>query len=211
MRATWILVAVILTAGLALRERSAGASPRAGKVVRVPRAPAGFPGLPRYCAVHPGDLFGHCIGTKAPEIGDRMTAIDHHRVLGVLRVTRVEPYADTCQRVNQWMIQTVVDSGDIRSSRGAVLALSDVPVDPRHARLIHVDHTPTGHPIGADTIFAIDNNADGNADLEFVQYACDDFGNPSVTAATSHCHEVWAAQPGRGFTRLRHDRYRICN
>jgi hypothetical protein len=189
---------------------SASAAPRPGKVVRVERAPQAFAGVPRFCAVHPGDLFGHCTGPKGPEVGDRLTAIDNARVLGLLRVTRVAPYPDGCQQTYQWMIEVAVDSGDISSSRGVVLGLSDVAVDSRQSRLINVDKSPTGHPWGIDTIYAIDNNADGQPELSFVQFTCDDTGAPSL-AATSHCHEVWATQPGRNLPeRLRHDRFKVC-
>jgi hypothetical protein len=107
------------------------------------------------------------------------------------------------------MIQTLAESGDFSNARNFMLALSDVPVDPRNGKMITVDRSPTGHPWGTDQIYAIDGNGDGNADLEFVQYACDDFGNSTINA-TSACFDVWAAQQGRGLERLRQDKFRIC-
>ncbi len=139
-----------------------------------------------------------------------MTAIDNNRVLGFVRVVNVEAYNDGCQQTSSWMIHTVIDSGDFSNARGTILTLADVHVDSRSAKLVTVDKTPTGHPWGTDTIFAIDNNADGAVDLEFIQYPCDDLGNASLAATTSHCHEVWASQSGRGLERLRHDRFRVC-
>jgi hypothetical protein len=202
MRSALFLVALTLCA-------SAGAAPRAGKVVRVERKAQGLSGQPRFCSVHPGDMFGHCIGSKEPEVGERLTAVDQNRVLGVLRVTQVQPYNDGCQQTNQWMIQTVVDSGDVSVARGAMLGVADVPLDGRGAHLVNVDHSPTGHTWGMDTIYAIDNNNDGTVDVEFIQYPCDDVGNASMNASTSHCHEVWAAH-GHGLERLRHDRFQVC-
>jgi hypothetical protein len=204
MRLSWIVVTIVGASALA------GATPRTGKVVRVVRRAPGITGHPRFCAVHPGDMFGHCIGSKAPEVGERMVAVDYNHVLGVIRVTNVDPYNDGCQQTNQWMIQTVVETGDVRSARGQMLTLADVPVDARNAKLVTVDKTPMGHTWGTDTIYAVDNNADGNVDLEFIQYPCDDLGNATLGATTSQCHEVWANQPGRGLERLRQDRFRVC-
>lgn len=203
MRSVLFLVAIALGA-------SAGAAPRAGKVVRIERKAAGFTGHPRFCAVHPGDMFGHCVGAKEPQVGDRLTAVDSNRVLGTLRVTQVQPYNDGCQQTNQWMIQTAIDTGDVTGARGLMLALADVPLDARSARIVSVDRTPTGHTLGTDTVYAIDNNSDGAVDIEFIQYPCDDAGNATLNTTTSQCHEVWTAQAGHGLERLRHDQFRIC-
>jgi hypothetical protein len=155
-------------------------------------------------------MFGHCIGARAPEVGERLIAIDTNRVLGVLRVLSVDPYNDGCQQASSWMIHTVVDSGDVHASRGTVLALADVPVDTRSAKLVTVDTSPTGHTWGTDTIFAIDGNDDGSPDVEFIQFPCDDGGNASVMAVTGQCHEVWGTRTGGGLERLRQDRFRTC-
>jgi hypothetical protein len=203
MRSALILVALALSA-------SAGAAPRAGKVVRVERKTQGFSGQPRFCAVHQGDLYGHCIGTKEPEVGERLTAIDQNRVLAVLRVTLVQPYDSGCHDTSQWMIQTVVDSGDVSGVRGTILGVADVPLDPSRAHTVVVDHTPTGHAAGMDQTFAIDSNNDGAVDVEFIQFPCDDSGTASMTAPTSTCHEVWANLAGKSLERLRHDRFRAC-
>ena len=204
MRSTGFLVAAALAFGA-----SADATPRAGKVVRVERKAAGVTGQPRFCSVQPVDMFGNCVGSRAPEVGERMVAVDHNRVVGTLRVTQVQPYADGCQQTNNWMIQTVADGGDFGAARGIVLGLSDVNIDIRTGRLINVDKTPTGHPWGTDQIYAVDSNGDGNADVEFIQFQCDDFGNASNNA-TSSCFEVWAAQANRSMERLRQDRFRVC-
>jgi len=185
------------------------AAPRAGKVVRVERKAAGFVGVPRFCAIQPSDMFGSCTGSRAPEVGDRMIAVDRNRVLGTIRVTNVQPYADGCQQTYNWMIQSVAESGDFAMARGLVLAVADVSLDMRGGKLIDVDKTPTGHQWGTDQIFAIDNNGDNNPDIEFVQYACDDFGNAASNTATSSCHEVWV-HTGRTPERLRQDRFRTC-
>ena len=203
MRSAGFLVAVALVS-------SAGAAPRAGKVIRVERKAAGYTGQPRFCSIQPSDFFGSCAGTRAPEVGDRMVAVDRNHVVGTLRVTTVQPYPDSCQQTYNWMIQTVAESGDFTTARGQVLGLSDVNVDMRSGRLIDTDRAPTGHPFGTDQVFAIDNNGDGSPDLEFVQFACDDFGNAATTTATSTCQEVWTGAAAHGFDRLRQDRFRTC-
>lgn len=203
MRSAVLLVAILLCA-------SAGAAPRAGKVVRVERRAAGYSGHPRFCSVHAADMYGQCVGAKGPEVGDRMTVINHQRVLGVVRVTQVQPYNDGCSQTYQWMIRTTLDSGDLSGARGTVIAVSDVPLDVRTAKVVNVDTSPTGNASGTDTIYAIDGNADNKADVEFIQYPCDDAGNASLTSPTGTCFEVWASQNGRTLERLRRDHFRAC-
>jgi hypothetical protein len=204
MRSVGISVAIALVS-------SAEAAPRAGKVVRVERKAAGYTGHPRFCSIQPSDFYGSCTGTHAPEVGDRMVAIDRSHVVGTLRVTSVQPQSDGCSHTYNWMIQTVAESGDFATARGLVLGLSDVNIDLRGGRLVDVDKTPTGHPWGTDQIFAVDNNGDGNADLEFVQFACDDFGNASTASATSYCQDVWTTQTAsKSFERVRQDRFQTC-
>jgi hypothetical protein len=203
MRSALFLVVLALSA-------SAGAAPRVGKVIRVERRAQGFSGHPRFCAVQTGEMYGHCIGSKGPEVGERLTAIDQNRVLGVLRVTQVQAIDSGCGEANQWTIQTAVDSGDVTSARGTLLGVADVPLDVSRAHTINVDRSPTGHAPGTDTIFAIDTNNDAAVDVEFIQFPCDDSGNASMTASTSYCHEVWAQQAGKGLERLRHDQFRVC-
>ena len=205
MRSALFLLALVLCA-------TAGAAPRAGKVIRVARKAAGYAGHPRFCSIHPGDTAGFCIGSRQPEVGERLTAVDQNRVLGTLRVTLVQPYNDGCQtnQINQWMINTVVDTGDVSIARGTMLGVSDVPLDASRAHTVIVDKSPTGHTWGMDTIYAIDNNNDGSVDVEFIQFPCDDSGNASMSGSTSHCHEVWANAAGKGLERLRHERFQVC-
>lgn len=188
---------------------NATAAPRAGKVVRIERRPAGLTGTPRYCSVSLADLVAYCISEKTPEVGDRLTVIDSHRVLGVIRVTHVQPLGDGCQQNMMWMTQGTLDSGDLTNPQGQMIATLDVPVDARSARLVTVDKSPGGHPWGTDTIYAVDRNGDGSPDLEFVQYQCDDAGNLSNNA-TSTCFEVWAQMPGRGLEKIRSERQKHC-
>jgi len=197
-----------LAIGIALAA-NVGAAPRAGKVVRVERRPHGLTGTPRYCTVSTVDLVGYCITAKPPEIGDRMTVIDSQRVLGVIRITQVQPLGDGCQQGLVWMTQGLLDSGDLQSPQGQMIGVVDVPLDARSAKLVAVDKTPTGHPWGTDMIYAIDGNSDGSVDLEFVQFQCDDAGAQSINA-TSSCYEVWATMPGRGLEKLRGERLRNC-
>jgi hypothetical protein len=202
MRTAWFLVA--------LTALPAGAAPRAGKVVRIERKAAGITGQPRFCVIHSADMYGSCTGTRAPEAGEQMVALDRNRVIGAFRVTNVQAYADGCNQTSNWMIQGIADSGDFGAARELVLGVTDLEVDLRTARLIVADSTPTGHAWGIDTIYAIDTNGDSAPDVEFIQYACDDSGNAASMTATSQCHEVWAVRGKRGLERLRHDRFRAC-
>ena len=188
---------------------SATAAPRQGKVVRIERRPSGLSGTPRYCTVSITDMISYCISEKTPEVGDRLTVVDSQRVLGVIRVTHVQPLGDGCQQNMMWMTQGALDSGDLSNPQGQMIATLDVPLDARSARLVNVDKSPGGHPWGTDTIYAVDRNGDGNPDIEFVQYQCDDSGNQS-TNATATCFEVWAQMPGRGLEKIRSERQKHC-
>ena len=201
---TWGLVLL----GVALLSQ-ADAAPRAGKVVRVERRPSGLVGAPRYCTISTADMISYCISEKAPAVGDHLTVIDSQRVLGTIRVTHVQPLPDGCQQNMMWMTQGTLDSGDLNNPQGQLIATIDVPVDVRGAKLINVDKSPGGHPFGTDTIYAVDRNGDGNVDVEFVQYQCDDAGNQSLNA-TANCFEVWATAAGRGLEKIRSERQKHC-
>jgi hypothetical protein len=198
----------VVLVGIVLCMR-AEATPRAGKVVRVERRPSGLTGTPRYCTVSAVDLISYCISEKAPEIGDHLTVIDSQRVLGIIKVTQVQPLPDGCQQNMMWMTQGSLESGDHDRPQGQMNATLDVPVDVRSSKLMNVDKSPGGHPWGTDTIYAVDRNGDGNVDVEFVQYQCDDTGNQSSNP-TATCFEVWAAVSGRGLEKIRSERQKHC-
>jgi hypothetical protein len=201
----------LVVVGLALCA-DAGATPRAGKVVRVERRPSGLTGTPRYCTVSTVDMIAYCVAEKAPEIGDRLTVIDNQRVLGTIRVTHVQALPNGCQQSQQsvmWMTQGTLDGGDLSNPQGQLIATLDVPVDAHASKLVNVDKSPGGHPWGTDTIYAVDRNGDGNADLEFVQYQCDDSGNQTINP-TATCYEVWAITAGRGLEKIRSERQKNC-
>jgi hypothetical protein len=197
------ILAVVLLCATAL------AGPRAGKVVRVERKQQQAIGSPRYCTVSPSDNVGYCITTKPPEVGDKMTILDSAHVLGTVRVTTVTPLADGCNQNTSWMTQGTLESGDLSNPQGALIGVLDVPVDLRSSKLIGVDKSPSGHAWGTDTIYAIDNNNDGNPELEFVQYGCDDGGNYSVQPS-GLCNEVWTTRSSKGLERVRSERVKNC-
>jgi hypothetical protein len=203
MRLIPILVALSLAA-------TAGAAPRAGKVVRVERRSQGITGNPRVCTVHAGDWYGGCAGDKAPEVGERLTAIDQNRVLGSVRITTVTPATDGCSEPTSWTITVVADSGDFSLAHGNLTAVSDVPLDVRSARMINVDKAPSGQPWSGESYYAIDDHGDGSVDVEFIQFNCDDAGNPTITAPTGMCYEVWAQQNGKSLERIRSSRVKSC-
>lgn len=187
----------------------AEATPRAGKVVRVERRPSGLTGAPRYCTVSVVDMIAYCVSEKSPQVGDRLTVIDSQRVLGVIKVTHVQGLPDACQQKLMWMAQGTLESGDLTSPQGQMIATLDVGLDARAAKLLTVDKSPNGHPWGTDTIYAVDRNGDGTPDLEFVQYQCDDAGNQAVNP-TGTCFEVWARVAGRGLEKIRVERQKHC-
>lgn len=154
-------------------------------------------------------MISYCISEKSPEVGDHLTVVDSQHVLGVIRVTHVQPLPDGCQQNMMWMTQGTLDSGDLNNPQGQMIATLDVPLDARSSKLLTVDKSPGGHPWGTDTIYAVDRNGDGNEDVEFVQYQCDDTGNQSINA-TATCFEVWATAAGRGLEKIRSERQKHC-
>ena len=188
---------------------SAFAAPRAGKVVRVERRPQQIVGAPRYCTVSPSDNVGYCITTTAPEVGERMTVVDNAHVLGSIRITQVTPLSDGCQTNGSWMTQGTLESGDLSTPQGAMIGVLDVPVDLRTGKLINIDTSPSGHQYGTDTIYAIDNNNDGNPEVELVQFGCDDSGSYS-TQSTGLCTEVYSVRSNKGLEKIRSERVRTC-
>lgn len=202
MRPGLVLVGIVLCA-------QAEATPRAGKVVRVERRPSGLTGTPSYCTVSIVDMIAYCVSEKSPEVGDRLTVIDNQRVLGVIKVTHVQGLPDACQQNLMWMTQGTLESGDLGNPQGQMIATLDVGLDARTAKLLTVDKSPTGHPWGTDTIYAVDRNGDGTPDVEFVQYQCDDVGNQAANP-TATCFEVWATAAGRGLEKVRVERRKHC-
>ena len=203
MRLGLVLVGVALAT-------SAGAGPRAGKVVRVERGPRGWAGSPRYCQIN-SDLNGYCIGKK-PDVGDRIAMVDSTRVLGEVRITSANAYPSNggCAQDNVWVVQGQLETGDVSQPQGEMFGLIDVTIDPRLGHVMAVDRGPNGRPLGIDqeSIHALDTDGDGMPDLEVTQYGCDDQGQPSPTGNSS-CFDVWVHTP-RGFDRMRQDRIRNC-
>lgn len=204
MRLGLVLVGVALYA-------SAVAGPRAGKVVRVERKARTLVGDPRQCNVSIQDLSGYCMTAKAPVVGDRIVVLDSSHVIGTVRITEVQGIPDACQQNTSYTTKGVLETGNLSNAAmsGVAIGLIDVALDARKAKIVSVDRTPTGHPSGTDTVYAIDNNNDSKVDLEFIQYACDDAGNASVNAM-SICNDVWSAVPGRGLERIRQERVKTC-
>jgi hypothetical protein len=188
---------------------AASAAARPGKVVRVERRARLHAGSPRMCTVSAGDLSGYCITSKPPEVGDRLSIIDNQHPLGVVRLTTVSPVPDACAQSVVWMIQGALESGDLSKPEGAMIGVLDVGLDPRAGKLVQVDHAATGHPFGTDTVYALDADGEGAVDVEFVQFACDDGGNPGPNA-NGTCVEVWQANSAGRLERTRQDRFRNC-
>lgn len=188
---------------------AATAAARPGKVVRVERRPRQRTGVPRMCTISSGDLSGYCITSKPPEVGDRLSIIDNQHPLGVVRLTSITAVPDACAQNVVWMIQGALDSGDLAKPDGAIIGVLDVGLDPRAGKLVQVDHPATGHGFGTDQVYAVDADGDGAADVEFVQFACDDAGNTGPNA-TGTCVEVWQPNAAGRLERTRQDRFRNC-
>ncbi len=195
---------VLVVAALAISS-PAGASPRAGKVVRVER-PTGRPqGTPRLCEVSTTDLTAFCIG-KRPELGEVLSVIDSHHVLATLRVETAQPMGSNCTPPQSWMVQVKLESGDVNTSSSdpQTMGLLDLALDSRNAHLMKLDRVPGDRKVTLDSVWAVDTNGDGAPDVAFVKTQCDDSGQPS-SAPTGACIEVWYPA-GRNFELLRTDR-----
>jgi hypothetical protein len=185
------------------------AAPHPGKVVRVERRTHGALGIPRMCTVSAGDGSGFCITARAPEVGDHLQVVDNSHVLGIVRLTSVAVLPDACNQTTVWMIQWSLETGDLARPDGAIIGVLEGGIDPRCGLLVQVDHSPTGHPFGTDQVYGLDANGDGDADTEFVQFACDDGGVLSPNA-TGTCVETWQQTSPLHFERTRADRFRNC-
>jgi hypothetical protein len=187
----------------------ARAEARPGKVVRVERHAYRFTGEPRLCSVMPDQLIAYCYG-KLPEPGTKLAVMDQTHVLGGLVVEKAEPLG-ICKgaQMSLWTARLKNESGGpMGIADSSVAGLLDVTVDARHAKSVKVDDVPGDRPVKPEQITAFDLDGDGKADLEFVQFICDDSGNPVTslpTGSPDQCIELWAST-GRNYERLRTDR-----
>ena len=189
----------LVVAGLAI-SASAPASPRAGKVVRVERTSGKPLGDPRLCKVNESDLTAYCYGKK-PEAGELITVVTTHRVIATLRIEFVN--TGQCAQAPFWAVQTKLESGDVANANDPqMLGTLDIPFTSSNGRLVKLDHLPGDRP--SHDAAAIDTNGDGDAELVFVEQACDDAGKPS-TSPTGECIDVWYAE-GHRLEPLRTDR-----
>jgi hypothetical protein len=195
-----------LVVGFLAMTAIAGASPHAGKVVRVERSAGRPKGSPRLCAVSAGDASAYCFGKK-PEVGDVMNVVDTQRVLATLRIETVTSTGLCAQAQGQfWTVSTKVESGAIDNGGDTqMFGLLDVAVDAHGAHWLKDEHAPPQRIGHVDTVIAIDTNGDNQPDIEFLQDKCDDSGNPTSGGA-SFCIEVWYAS-GRHFELMRTDRF----
>jgi len=200
LRARLVLVVAALGAP------AAAAPPRPGKIVRVERVVRRFAGDPRFCAVNLTDLSGLCFGAR-PEVDQRIAIVDAHHVLGTVRVTGAEVVGSCKDRTaNLWAVH-VEAVGDLATDADSrVTGLLDVPIDRRDSRVLAVDHPPAARSGATDQLVGVDVDGDGQVDLEFVPFACDDRGAPATSGATSQCLDVWAAVDGHALQLVRTDR-----
>src|SRR5512140_1766196 len=201
MRLGFLLVVVALCA-------TALAEPRRGKVVRIERSARRQFGTPRYCAFSVGDNQAYCYGKK-PELGEQITVLDTHRIVGVAHVDNVE-LIGACPLATSslWLAHVQPESGDLKTPGDSqVGAVIDMALDRRSARLVKVDHVPGDRPLTVDQVIGIDADGDGAPDLEFLAFPCDDQGQPpsATGVATGQCMEVWAIT-GHSAEHLRTDR-----
>ncbi len=197
----------ILLVGMALGA-TAFAAPRPGKVVRVERRAKRQFGTPRYCAFSIGDNQAYCYGKK-PELGEQITVLDSHKIVGIAHVDNVELIgACPLAQSSLWLAHVQPDSGDLQTpSDSQIGAVIDMVLDRRAAHLVKVDRVPGDRPLTVDQVIGIDSDGDGAPDLEFLAFACDDQGQPptGTGVATGQCMEVWAIT-GHSAEHLRTDR-----
>lgn len=207
----WIVIRLAVVAlALPLVGDIAGATPRAGRIVRVESRPKRAHGNPRWCEMNTSDLSGFCVG-KQPGIGERVTIVGDHKVLGIATVTAASPYMSTCNESTLWQVQSRLESGDVGGQAGLEVGVIDIDVDPRAGRLVTIDaaRTPLGSAATIDAVKAIDADGDGAPDVELVVYYCDDAGNPAP-GQDAKCVDVWVATRKHKFERVRQDRVRNC-
>lgn len=180
--------------------------------MRIERSAHGRVGAPRLCSISSdgGGVTGYCMGK--PEIGEIIDVLDGNHMVATVRVASTSPYNDCNSDATVWMTAGTTETGDLASAQGPTWGVIDVPLDPRAAHLVTVapDRSPTGHSSG-DQIEAIDENGDGDPDIEFVSFGCDDLGNSTTLGpATGNCLEVWVASHHGGFDRVSRTRARTC-
>ncbi|MDB4957036.1 MAG: hypothetical protein JWO36_4605 [Myxococcales bacterium] len=180
----------VLLVGVALGA-SAGATPRAGKVVKVERRSRGPNGVPRYCEVKDEGIgpVGTCLGPQ-PAIGSVIELLDDSRVFAQVKITDASAYQN-CKGI--WNIKGTVQHGDLAPiATGRAIGLIDAGLDRRIAHRISDDvarATPMGH---ADEriLMAVDAEGKGNEDLVLTQYVCDAQGQPSAIGGAS-CFDMY--------------------
>lgn len=190
----------------------AGAAPRAGRFVRIERHAHGRAGVARLCSISSDGTgtTGFCMGK--PDVGEVIDVLDATHVVATVRVASASPYQDCNSDTTVWMITGTPETGDLATAQGPTWGVIDVPLDPHTARLVTVspDRSPTGHAAG-DQIEAVDTDGDGDPDIEFVSFGCDELGNAAIPGgASGNCLEVWVASHHGGFDRLSRTRARTC-
>ncbi len=196
----------IVTALAALATIAAGpasdAAPPAGKVVRVERHSLRALGKPRYCVFAEGDLTdGTCFGAPV-EPGETVTIVSSESVVAQLRVTHVTPEQSCSGGGGSWAVAGELLDDPLSLPAGVAVTnrlgnalggVVDGGLDPRHAKMVSIDASPSGRPTDSDFI-GYDTDGDGRTDLMFDHFMCDAQGQPSQAMA-AQCYEVWSVQP----------------
>lgn len=186
----------------------AGAEPRVhGKVVRVERT-RGPAVAPRICDLGPNHE-GICLG-GAPIVGDLVTVLAEHGVLGDARITEIQPFApggaSACASL--WNVKTELVRGDLSSAPGRTLGLVDPTVHPRKGRLLARDRYPAP-PSGRrddQVVLAVDRDGDDTADLVMTQSSCE----ATSAGPAGACVDAWARVRGR-LVHVQHTNFAACS
>lgn len=177
------------------------AAPQGGKVVRVERHPLHALGKPRYCVFTPGLLTdGECFGAPV-EPGETVTIVSVEAVVAQLHITHVTPDQSCASAGGSWSVTGellndplplpgVATATNLGNALGGVV---DGGLDPRHAKLVALDASPSGRQTDSDFV-GYDTDGDGRTDLMFDHFMCDAQGQPSQ-GMTAQCYEVWSVQP----------------
>jgi hypothetical protein len=187
---------LVLLVGIAFAT-SAGATPRAGKVVRVERRAHGASGIPRYCEVRDDGQgpVGVCYGNPPP-VGALIELVDDTHVFAQVKISETTIY-QSCKWI--WTIKGALLRGDLAAAQsGRSIGLVDAGLDPRTAHRISDDLTrpsPTGR--AEEHVFAaIDRDGRGNDDIVITQYVCDPQGQPNAMGI-AQCMDVYNRIGGR--------------
>ena len=198
-----------LAAGDGLAKKKRG---KKGKVVRVERTRLGG-GAPRLCGNPRTDGGATCWGLP-PEVGDVATVLDDAGPRGTVRISQVKGTLDPCGNVSSWEVSGQLQSGDLMTLNTAAAAfVIDWKTTTRSKAMNIYGNPPVAvpgqHP-NEMLLGAVDDDADGSADLMLTWFYCDATGTSAPYGQGGHYCVVHYARDGGSYKQLRLDVVKNC-